>query len=222
MYVHMSRQLHNFYNNMKIRIYEENKEYYEEPSAADPFLAERSPSPYQINCLLDEEESLVAKTFLAERSPSPYQINCLLNEEETVASRIKKFYKTGAYKIKDIGIYEENERHKFKMPKIISFFKKIWEALKRFGKWLATKILSFAKNIRDFFLHRRELLRKRKELLAISIKERLENGNIGVVNCLYDTNTEDIYNMEAQDIEAEQLDNETIRNFGGKEMIVLQ
>ena len=183
---------------MKIRIYEENKEYYEEPSAADPFLAERS--------------------------PSPYQINCLLNEEETVASRIKKNYKTGAYNISDIGIYKENEheRHKFKTPKIISFFKKAWKAIKQFGKWLATKILSFAKNIRDFFLHRRELLRKRKELLAISIKERLENGNIGVVNCLYDTNTGDIYNMEAQDIEAEQLDNETIRNFGGKEMIVLQ
>ena len=181
---------------MKIHIYEENKEYYEEPSAADPFLAERS--------------------------PSLYQINCLLNEEETVASRIKKFYKTGAYKIKDIGIYEENERHKFKTPKIIFFFKKAWKAIKQFGKWLATKILSFAKNIRDFFLHRRELLRKRKELLAISIKERLENGNIGVVNCLYDTNTGDIYNMEAQDIEAEQLDNETIRNFSDKEMIVLR
>ena len=186
--------MHSFWAN--VYIYEENKEYYEEPSAADPFLAERS--------------------------PSPYQINCLLNEEETVTSRIKKNYKTGAYKIKDIGIYEENECHKFKTPKIISFFKKAWKAIKQFGKWLATKILSFAKNIRDFFLHRRELLRKRKELLAISIKERLENGNIGVVNCLYDTNTGDIYNMEAQDIEAEHLDNETIRNFGDKEMIVLR
>jgi len=182
---------------MKIHIYEENKEYYEEPSAADPFLAERS--------------------------PSPYQINCLLNEEETVASKIKKCHKTGAYKIIDIGIYKENERHKFKTPKIISFFKKAWKAIKQFGKWLATKILSFAKNIRDFFLHRRELLRKRAEVIGVSIKEKLENGNYGVVNCLYDTDTEKVFDMEeAQDVEAEQLDDETIRNFGDKEMIVLQ
>lgn len=108
---------------------------------------------------------------------------------------------------------------------VISFFKKVWEELKRFGKWLLEKILNFAKNIKDFFLERsrKELLRKRKDLLAVSIKERLGNGNYGVVNCLYDTDTEDIFDMEeAQDVEAEQLDDETIRNFGDKEMIVLQ
>lgn len=108
---------------------------------------------------------------------------------------------------------------------IISFFKKAWKALKQFGKWLLTKILNFAKNIKDFFLERRrlQLLREREELLAVSIKEKLDNGNYGVVNCLYDTDTEEIFDMEeAQDVEAEQLDNETIRHFGDKEMIVLQ
>lgn len=108
---------------------------------------------------------------------------------------------------------------------IISFFKKVWEALKRLGKWLWEKILNFAKNIKAFFLERsrKELLRKRKDLLAVSIKERLGNGNYGVVNCLYDTDKEDIFDMEeAQDVEAEQLDDVTNRNFGDKEMIVLQ
>ncbi len=222
----MSRQLHNFYNNLKIRIYEENKEYFEEPSVAEPFLAERSPSLYQINCLLDEEESVVAKAFLAERNPSPYQINCLPDEKETAASRIKKYHETGEYNTIDIGIDGENERHEFKTQKIICFFQKAWDEIKRFGKWLLTKIVNFAKNIKAFFLERRrlKLLRKRKELLAVSIKERLDNGNYGVVNCLYNKDTEEIFDMEkeAQGIEAEQLDNETIRHFGNKEMIVLQ
>lgn len=110
------------------------------------------------------------------------------------------------------------------LDNIISFFKKVWEALKQLGKWLKEKILNFARNIRDFFLERsrKELLRKRKDLLAVSIKERLGNGNYGVVNCLYDTDAEEVFEEEAQDVEAEQLDDETIRNFGDKEMIVLQ
>ena len=110
------------------------------------------------------------------------------------------------------------------LDNIISFFKKVWEVLKQLGKWLKEKILNFARNIRDFFLERsrKELLRKRKDLLAVSIKERLGNGNYGVVNCLYDTDAEEVFEEEAQDVEAEQLDDETIRNFGDKEMIVLQ
>lgn len=70
---------------------------------------------------------------------------------------------------------------------------------------------------------RMKLLQERKELLAVSVKEKLDNGNYGVVNCLCDTDKEDIFDMEeAQDVEAEQLDDVTIRNFGDKEMIVLQ
>lgn len=108
---------------------------------------------------------------------------------------------------------------------VISFFKKVWEELKRFGKWLLEKILNFVRNIRDFFHEKRrlKLLRERAEVIGVSIKEKLENGNYGVVNCLYDTDTEKVFDMEeAQDVEAEQLDDETIRNFGDKEMIVLQ
>ncbi len=108
---------------------------------------------------------------------------------------------------------------------ISSFFKKVWETLKRLGKWLWTKIVNFVRNIRDFFREKRrlKLLRERAEVIAVSIKENLDNGNYGCVNCLYDTDTEEVFDMEeAQDIEAEQLDDETIRNFGDKEMIVLQ
>ncbi|MBQ8561777.1 MAG: hypothetical protein IJ441_09370 [Spirochaetaceae bacterium] len=67
-----------------------------------------------------------------------------------------------------------------------------------------------------------KLLRERAEVIAVSIKENLDNGNYGTVNCLYDTDTEEVFEEEAQDVEAEQLDDETIRNFGDKEMIVLQ
>lgn len=108
---------------------------------------------------------------------------------------------------------------------VISFFKKVWEALKQLGKWLKEKILNFARNIRDFFLERRrmKLLQERAEVIGVSIKENLDNGNFAIVNCLYKTDTEEVFDMEeAQDVEAEQLDDETIRNFGDKEMIVLQ
>lgn len=101
----------------------------------------------------------------------------------------------------------------------------LWEPLKQLGKWLLKKILNFAKDIRDFFRERRrmKLLQERKELLAVSVKEKLDNGNFAIVNCLYDTDTEEVFDMkEAQDVEAEQLDDVTNRNFGDKEMIVLQ
>ena len=97
------------------------------------------------------------------------------------------------------------------LDNIISFFKKVWEALKQLGKWLKEKILNFARNIRDFFLERsrKELLRKRKDLLAVSIKERLGNGNYGVVNCLYDTDAEEVFEEEAMALPQPKVSNFT-------------
>ena len=103
-------------------------------------------------------------------------------------------------------------------------FEKLWESLKRLGRWLRTKILNFARNIKAFFLEKKqqELLKKKKEVIACSIKEKLGNGDYGVVNCLYDTETEDVVSMDyATEVEAEQLDAETAGYFGSKDMIVL-
>lgn len=103
-------------------------------------------------------------------------------------------------------------------------FEKLWEVLKRLGKWLRTKILNFARNIKAFFLEKkqRELLQKKKEVIACSIKEKFSNGDYGVVNCLYDTETEDVVSMDyATEVEAERLDTETVSCFGSKDMIVL-
>lgn len=103
-------------------------------------------------------------------------------------------------------------------------FEKLWEVLKRLGKWLRTKILNFARNIKAFFLEKkqRELLQKKKEVIACSIKEKFSNGDYGVVNCLYDTETEDVVSMDyATEVEAERLDAETVSCFGSKDMIVL-
>lgn len=103
-------------------------------------------------------------------------------------------------------------------------FEKLWEVLKRLGRWLRTKILNFAKNIKAFFFEKKqkELLQKKREVIACSIKENLNNGNYGVVNCLYNTETEDVVSMDyATEVEAEQLDAETAGYFGSKDMIVL-
>ena len=103
-------------------------------------------------------------------------------------------------------------------------FKKLWEALKSLGKWLLTRVLNFAKNIKAFFVDRmqRAILQKNKEVIACSIKEKLNNGNYGVVNCLYNQETEDVVSMDyATEVEAEQLDAETALHFGNKDMIVL-
>ena len=43
-------------------------------------------------------------------------------------------------------------------------FKKLWEALKRLGKWLLTRVLNFARNIKAFFVDRmqRAILQKKQ------------------------------------------------------------
>ncbi len=57
--------------------------------------------------------------------------------------------------------------------------------------------------------------------MAVAIKERLENGDYGIVKCLYNKQTEGVEDM-AKGIESEQVDAETQRHFGNKEMIVLE
>lgn len=54
-------------------------------------------------------------------------------------------------------------------------FEKLWEALKRLGRWLRTKILNFVRNIKAFFLEKKqqELLKKRKKSLLVQLRKNL-------------------------------------------------
>ena len=107
------------------------------------------------------------------------------------------------------------------MPDFIDLLRKAWEFIKK----IILKIVDFAKNIVSFFNDPQRLkkLQEDKNIIAISIKENLDNGQFNIVNCLYDKATGKMVDMEtdAQGIEAESLDEETKQRFGDKDMIVL-
>ena len=107
------------------------------------------------------------------------------------------------------------------MSYFIELLRSIWNKIKKFF----VKVLNFVNNIINFFRHPQRLnkLKEDRDLIAISIKENLDNGKFNVVNCLYDKVLEDIVEVEtdAIGIEAEKLDNDTRQKFGNKDMIVL-
>lgn len=101
----------------------------------------------------------------------------------------------------------------------IELLHSIWNSIKRFF----VRCLNFAKNIVSFFKNPGRLRKINKEKIAIVIKENLENGNYHTVNCLFNTATNEVEDMEvdAQGIESEDLDYETRQAFGDKQMLKL-
>lgn len=108
------------------------------------------------------------------------------------------------------------------MPDFIDLLRKAWEFIKK----IILKIVDFAKNIVSFFNDPQRLkkLQEDKNIIAISIKENLDNGQFNIVNCLYDKATGKMVDMEtdAQGIEAESLDEETKQRFGDKDMLIIE
>lgn len=104
---------------------------------------------------------------------------------------------------------------------LIQLAKKIWNLIKK----IFCKIVNFVKNIVSFFRepHRLEKLKKNNNIIAASIKENLNNGAYHIVNCLYDTEKEEIVDMQecSLGIEAENIDFETAKHFGDKAMVIL-
>lgn len=104
----------------------------------------------------------------------------------------------------------------------IDFLRKIWEFIKK----IIVKVLSFVNNILKFFKdpNRLRTLKQDSNKLAISIKEHLDNGEYHVVDCLFDKEKEEIYDMEedALGVEAESLDAKTQQIFGDRDMIILK
>lgn len=108
------------------------------------------------------------------------------------------------------------------MSYFIELLRKAWEFIKK----IILKIVDFAKNIVSFFNDPQRLkkLQEDKNIIAISIKENLDNGQFNIVNCLYDKATGKMVDMEtdAQGIEAESLDEETKQRFGDKDMLIIE
>ena len=94
-------------------------------------------------------------------------------------------------------------------------------------KSLATEVneIKFS-DIIAFFKNpaRLEKLEKQKHLVAVAIKEVEADGTIFVQACLYDDEKEKVIDMENSFIvyKSKQMDDELTKNFGDKNMIILQ
>lgn len=108
------------------------------------------------------------------------------------------------------------------LEEIKKLLRKVWNWIKK----IFPKVINFLSNIVGFFRspERLEKLKEDKNNLAISIKEKLDNGNYNVINCIFNTKTHELVDYEKTTIsmEAQELDSETIKAFGDKEMIVLR
>ena len=86
-------------------------------------------------------------------------------------------------------------------------------------------LLSFTRHIVSWFKDPKRLsnLSKNKNIIAVTVKENLDNGNYNVVDCLFDKSTNDIIDISDSALyEAGDLDQETENAFGDKPMVVLQ
>ena len=103
---------------------------------------------------------------------------------------------------------------------IKSLLAEVWDWIKK----TVLAIISFVDNIVSFFRDRNRLrkLQQNQNRIAVAIKEKLKNGDYQVVNCLYDQQETKLVDPEedAQVFTSEELDAETKRAFGDKNMLV--
>jgi hypothetical protein len=101
---------------------------------------------------------------------------------------------------------------------IMSLLASAWNYIKK----IVLQIINFIKNIISWFKNRDRLeqIKKNDNLLAVSIKEKMNDGNYNVVNCLFDEDEDKI--VEAEVMQSGSLDLETRSKFGNKEMILLK
>ena len=112
------------------------------------------------------------------------------------------------------------------MEELLDMGKSLLESVWEWCRKIFVKIVNFATNIVAFFKDpgRLKQLEKQKELLAISIKDKLANGDYHTVNCLFNKTTGDVEISEEDTlgIESEGLDAKTQKHFGDKDMIILK
>lgn len=105
---------------------------------------------------------------------------------------------------------------------IWEFIQNVWDSIKKFYY----NIISFRQHIISFFKDpvRLEQIQNNKNNIAVTIREKLKNGDYTVVNTLFNTDTGEVVDYQncAEANIAPELDAETNRNFGGKDMMVLR
>lgn len=107
----------------------------------------------------------------------------------------------------------------------MSFFVELLREIWGFIKKIFVRVVNFFQNIVSFFKDpsRLKKLKEDSNILAVSIKENLDNGDYKIVNCLFDKSDNKIVDQEehAMGIQAEYMDNKTANSFGNKDMIIL-
>ncbi len=102
---------------------------------------------------------------------------------------------------------------------IIAFLKTVWDYIRK----LVVRVLDFVRHICHFFSSPRSKMRLReKDVLATVIRQNLDDGNVSVINCLFDKGRNVV--LDVQDIQvitAEELDERTSTMFGDKNLLVL-
>lgn len=113
-----------------------------------------------------------------------------------------------------------------------SLLSDVWDFAKELVRTIASIIkaifihlLSFTRHIVSWFKDPNRLsnLQKNKNIIAVTVKENLDNGNYNVVDCLFDKSSNEVIDISDSALyEAEDLDQETENAFGDKPMVVLQ
>ena len=95
--------------------------------------------------------------------------------------------------------------------------KAVWNSIKK----LVLKIISFFKNIVNWFKDPKRVkkVQEDKDVIAVAIKEKLDNGDYNVVNCFfyYDEGELVDFKTDALSVTAGELDNETKKHFDNKD-----
>jgi hypothetical protein len=86
--------------------------------------------------------------------------------------------------------------------------------IKAFIKWILLKL----SNIADWFRGRQQLKQKDKDLIAFSIKQAMENGDVQVVQGFFNTATDDI--PDGVKNQAEEIDDELENVHNGKTLAI--
>lgn len=84
------------------------------------------------------------------------------------------------------------------------------------------QIIRFIIEVLDWLFSEERLKKaqKNQDILLVSLKERLNNGNYNVVNCLFNQASNTI--VESTVIKSKDIDNETKERFRNKDMIVFE
>lgn len=103
---------------------------------------------------------------------------------------------------------------------------RVWRWIKK----VVLAIIRFVDNIVSWFEdpNRVRELKKDMDNIAVVVKEKLENGDYKVVKCLYNkregkiVGREEASNRYIEGMTSDNLDEETKRSFGNKDMIVVE